>query len=166
MGQGNRGGSLGRWGKGPLGETAGLRGMGSVRLRREQAVCKSTPGTPAKANWKDSQEETNTAKFKYTNTFAWLTPQGHSVWITISRTFLRLVNLLTPSFVFIHHFLQFFFFKHYHNFLKYLFIYLLAALGLRCCTRAFSSCGERRLFFGAVRELLIVVASLVAEPRL
>ena len=29
-------------------------------------------------------------------------------------------------------------------FLKiYLFIYLLALLGLRCCTRAFSSCGKR-----------------------
>ena len=44
------------------------------------------------------------------------------------------------------------------------FIYLfLAALGLCCCTQAFSSCGERRLFFVAVRGLLIVVASLVAS---
>ena len=34
------------------------------------------------------------------------------------------------------------------------FIYLfLAALGLRCCARAFSSCGERGLLFVAVREL-------------
>ena len=40
------------------------------------------------------------------------------------------------------------------------FIYLfLAALGLRCCVRAFSSCGERGLLFVAVRGLLIVVAS-------
>ena len=32
-----------------------------------------------------------------------------------------------------------------------LFIYLfLAALGLRCCTRAFSSCGEQRLLFVTV----------------
>ena len=31
----------------------------------------------------------------------------------------------------------------------YLFIYLfMAALGLRCCTQAFSSCGERGLLFG------------------
>ena len=39
-------------------------------------------------------------------------------------------------------------------------IYLfLAALGLRCCTRAFSSCGERGLLFVVVRGLLIAVAS-------
>ena len=44
--------------------------------------------------------------------------------------------------------------------------FLLAALGLRCCTRAFSSCGERGLLFVAVRGLLIAVASLVAEHRL
>ena len=43
-------------------------------------------------------------------------------------------------------------------------IYLfLAALGLHCCARAFSSCGERGLLFVAVRGLLIAVASLVAE---
>ena len=42
----------------------------------------------------------------------------------------------------------------------------LAALGLRCCTRAFSSCGEWGLLFVAVRGLLIAVASLVAEPGL
>ena len=49
------------------------------------------------------------------------------------------------------------------NFLKnYLFIYLLAVLGLRCCARDFSSCGERGLPFVAVRRLLIAVASLVA----
>ena len=39
----------------------------------------------------------------------------------------------------------------------------LAALGLRCCARAFSSCGERGLLFIVVRGLLIVVASLVEE---
>ena len=45
-----------------------------------------------------------------------------------------------------------------------LFTYLfLAALGLRCCAQAFSSCGERGLLFVAVRGLLIAVASLVAE---
>ena len=41
-----------------------------------------------------------------------------------------------------------------------LFIYLLAVLGLRCCTRAFSSCGERGLLFVAACGLLIAVASL------
>ena len=44
----------------------------------------------------------------------------------------------------------------------YLFIYLfLAALGLCCCARAFSSCGEWGLLFVAVCGLLIAVASLV-----
>ena len=42
----------------------------------------------------------------------------------------------------------------------------LAALGLRCCMRAFSSCGKQGLLFVAVHGLLIVVASLVAEHRL
>ena len=49
----------------------------------------------------------------------------------------------------------------------HLFIYLfMAALGLCCCTRAFSSCIDRGLLFVAVRRLLIAVASLVAEHRL
>ena len=53
------------------------------------------------------------------------------------------------------------------NILKILLIYLfMAALGLRCYTRAFSSCGERGLLFVAVRGLLIAVASLVAEHGL
>ena len=57
--------------------------------------------------------------------------------------------------------LFFFFFK------LNLFIYLfLAALCLRCCARAFSSCGELGLLFIAVRGLLIMVASLVVEHGL
>ena len=36
-------------------------------------------------------------------------------------------------------------------------------LGLRCCARAFSSCGKRGLLFVAVRGLLIEEASLVAR---
>ena len=49
----------------------------------------------------------------------------------------------------------------------YYFIYLfLAVLGLRCCVRASSSCGERELLFIAVRGVLIAVASLVVEHRL
>ena len=55
----------------------------------------------------------------------------------------------------------------YVLFLKNKFIYLfMAVLGLRCCVRAFSSCGERGLLFVAVRGLLIAVASLVAEHGL
>ena len=52
----------------------------------------------------------------------------------------------------------------------YIYIYLinlfLAAWGLRCCVRAFSSCSERGLLFVVVHGLLIVVASLVAEHGL
>ena len=51
-----------------------------------------------------------------------------------------------------------------------LFIYLiylfLAALGLRCCAQAFSSCSEQGLLFVVVHGLLIAVASLVAEHGL
>ena len=53
------------------------------------------------------------------------------------------------------------------KFLFFSFLYLfLAALGLHCCARAFSSCGEWGLLFVAVRGLLIAVASLVAEHGL
>ena len=56
-------------------------------------------------------------------------------------------------------------------FLNYLFIYLfvclfLAALGLRCCAQAFSSCGEPGLLFVAVHGLFIAVASPVVEHGL
>ena len=50
--------------------------------------------------------------------------------------------------------------------LFYLFIYFFAALGLRCCARAFSSCCEHGLLFVAVRRLLTAVASLVAKHGL
>ena len=54
-----------------------------------------------------------------------------------------------------------FFFK-----LIYLIYLFLAALGLHCCARAFSSCSEQGLLFVAVQGLLIAVASLVAEHGL
>ena len=58
--------------------------------------------------------------------------------------------------------LSFFFFIN-----LFIVIYLfLAVLGLRSCTRAFSSCGEQGLLFVAVRGLLIAVASLVVEHGL
>ena len=53
----------------------------------------------------------------------------------------------------------------YIHIYTYIYIYM-AALGLCCCPRAFSSCGERGLLFIAVRGLLIAVASLVAEHGL
>ena len=59
-----------------------------------------------------------------------------------------------------------FFFEMCFKFI-YLFIYLfLAVLGLRFCTRAFSSCGERGPLFIMVHGPLIVTASLVVEHRL
>ena len=39
-------------------------------------------------------------------------------------------------------------------------------LGLCCCAKAFSSCGEPGLFFVVVHRLLIAVTSLVAENEL
>ena len=59
-----------------------------------------------------------------------------------------------------------FFFIILRAFKKILFILFLAALGLCCCTQAFSSCGERGLLFVAVCRLLTVVASLVVEHGL
>ena len=49
---------------------------------------------------------------------------------------------------------------------KFIYLFILVALGLSCCAQAFSSCGEWGLLFAAVRRLLIVVASLVAEHGL
>ena len=47
-----------------------------------------------------------------------------------------------------------------------LFIYFLAVLGLRCCTRALSSCCERGPLFVAVCWPLIAAASPVVEHGL
>ena len=48
----------------------------------------------------------------------------------------------------------------------YLFILVLAALGLRFCARALSSCGKRGPLFIAVRGPLTITASPAAEHRL
>ena len=50
--------------------------------------------------------------------------------------------------------------------LIYLIYLFLAALGLRCCARAFSSCSEQGLLFVVACGLLIAVASLVVEHGL
>ena len=73
------------------------------------------------------------------------------------------VCLMAPDMVYLSICLvnAFFFFSLRFNF--YLF---LAALGLRCCAWACSSCGEWRLLFIVVRGLLLAVASLVAEHGL
>ena len=55
----------------------------------------------------------------------------------------------------------------FSGFCLFLKFYLfMAALDLRSCTRALSSCGEQGLLFVAVLGLLIAVASLVAEQGL
>ena len=52
------------------------------------------------------------------------------------------------------------------SFYSYFLNLFFAVLGLRCCAWAFSNCGEWGLLFVVVRELLIAVASLVAEHGL
>ena len=53
---------------------------------------------------------------------------------------------------------------HTTTWMKLFFLNLfLTALGLCCCARAFSSCGEQGLLSVAVRGSVIAVASLVAE---
>ena len=47
----------------------------------------------------------------------------------------------------------------------FIYLFILAALGLRCCAQAFSSCSERGLLFIAVCRRLSAVASPV-EHRL
>ena len=47
-------------------------------------------------------------------------------------------------------------------FFNLFYLFILAVLGLRCCSQAFSTCGERELLFVVVHWLLIAVASLVA----
>ena len=66
-----------------------------------------------------------------------------------------------------HIFFIFLFLFYFILFYIYLFIYLfMAVLGLRFCVRAFSSCGNCGPLFIAVRGLVIIAASLVAEHRL
>ena len=55
--------------------------------------------------------------------------------------------------------------KSFFFFNKFIYLFL-AVLGLHFWARAFSSCGERGPFFIAVRGLLTIAASLVAEHRL
>ena len=55
----------------------------------------------------------------------------------------------------------------FSNVVCYLFLSVfVAALGLPCCARVFSRCGEQGLLFVVVWGFLIAVASLVSEHRL
>ena len=58
-----------------------------------------------------------------------------------------------------------FFFFFLNKFIYFIYLFL-AVLGLRCCARAFSSCGERGPLLVAVCGPLVAVASLVAEHGL
>ena len=48
----------------------------------------------------------------------------------------------------------------------FIYLFILAVLGLHFCARAFSSCGERGPLFITVRGPLTIAVSLVAEHRL
>ena len=50
-----------------------------------------------------------------------------------------------------------FFFLFFNKFIYFIYLFL-AVLGLRCCARAFSSCGEQGLLFVAVRSLIAVAS--------
>ena len=73
-------------------------------------------------------------------------------------------SLICLFFFFAIFFFIFIFFK--FLFIIYLLCLFLAVLGLRFCVRAFSSCGEWRPLFIAVRGPVTIAASLVAEQRL
>ena len=62
-------------------------------------------------------------------------------------------------------FLFFVFCLNYFFFFNFIYLFM-AVLGLRFCTRAFSSCGKRGPLFMAVRGPLTIAASLIAEHRL
>ena len=49
---------------------------------------------------------------------------------------------------------------------KFIYLFILAVLGLHFCARAFSSCGKRGSLFIAVHGPLTIAASPVAEHRL
>ena len=77
-----------------------------------------------------------------------------------------IISLITWILFLITNIARFFYILIFLNKFIYLLYLFLAALGLRCCSRAFSSYGERGLLFFAVHGLLIAVASLVAEHGL
>ena len=78
----------------------------------------------------------------------------------------KLILLLTLTQPLLVHFFLVLFKRMVFTVFFFVFNLFLAALGLCCCTRAFSSCGKRGLLFVEVRRLLIAVASLVVEHGL
>ena len=91
------------------------------------------------------------------------------VWLLSLSMFSRFIHVVVcigTSFLYMVEFYIIIWIHHIFFMFIYLFIYLfLAVLGLCCCARAFSSCGEWGLLLVAVCGLLIVMASLV-EHRL
>ena len=85
-----------------------------------------------------------------------------TVWQNHPRLFLLLCTLFLLSQMCPLSSVFFFFFLIFFN----LFYLFLAALGLRFCARAFSSCGKRGPLFITARVPLTIAASPVAEHRL
>ena len=83
-------------------------------------------------------------------------------YLRISRRFQRAILAITVLREADDIYIYFFFLN---KFIYFIYLFL-AVLSLRCCVRAFSSCGERGLLFVVVRGLLIAVASLIAEHGL
>ena len=75
------------------------------------------------------------------------------------------ISCISSIWLFLRYILFFFNLLFTYKFIYFIYLFL-AALGLRCCAWAFSSCGEQGLLFVVARRLLVAVASLVAEHRL
>ena len=80
-----------------------------------------------------------------------------SLWLDL---FLQGDTALTRYYTIYHTDWDIFFFN------KFIYLFILAVLGLRFCARDFSSCGERGSLFIAVRGPLTIAAFPVAEHRL
>ena len=91
-------------------------------------------------------------------------PTPHQLFSPFLYNPARQTGLAQISLSFLDYLISFFIFSRlYWGIIFFLF---LAVLGLHCCTRAFSSCGEQGLHFVVVHRLLLAVASLVAEHGL
>ena len=86
-----------------------------------------------------------------------------ATWMDLEIVILSEVSQRKTNIIGYHSYVESNLFIYLINLFIYLFIYL-AALGLCCCTRAFSSCGKWGPPF--VLRLLISVASLAVEHRL
>ena len=75
-----------------------------------------------------------------------------------------MIIFLIPSFL-LHLLVGILLFRDITSYCIFVYLYL-AVADLRCCTWAFSSCGEQGLLLVAVRQPALAVASLVAEHKI